>query len=52
VTIDIRVGEPTGVDIAPDLWGIFLEDLNDALDGGLNAETSSIRAPTVRAGAR
>jgi alpha-L-arabinofuranosidase len=38
VTIDIRVGEPTGVDIAPDLWGIFLEDLNDALDGGLNAE--------------
>ncbi|GGO64903.1 hypothetical protein GCM10010910_20850 [Microbacterium nanhaiense] len=38
MTIDIRVGEPTGVRVAPDLWGIFLEDLNDALDGGLNAE--------------
>jgi len=38
VTLDIRVGEPTGVRISPDLWGIFLEDLNDALDGGLNAE--------------
>ncbi|HEX2142961.1 MAG TPA: hypothetical protein VHG10_00485, partial [Glycomyces sp.] len=23
---------------APDLWGLFIEDLNDALDGGLNAE--------------
>ncbi|WP_285475380.1 alpha-L-arabinofuranosidase C-terminal domain-containing protein [Actinoplanes sp. NBRC 101535] len=23
---------------APDLWGLFLEDLNDAFDGGLNAE--------------
>jgi len=38
VTLDIRVGEPTGVTVSPDLWGIFLEDLNDALDGGLNAE--------------
>lgn len=34
----IEVGEPTGVQISPDLWGLFIEDLNDALDGGLNAE--------------
>lgn len=33
----IRVGAP-GADAAPDLWGLFIEDLNDALDGGLNAE--------------
>ena len=38
MTLDIRVGEPTGVTISPDMWGIFLEDLNDALDGGLNSE--------------
>lgn len=34
----VEVGPPTGVEVHPDLWGIFLEDLNDALDGGLNAE--------------
>jgi hypothetical protein len=33
----VRVGAP-GADAAPDLWGLFIEDLNDALDGGLNAE--------------
>ena len=33
-----RIGPTTGTTISPDLWGIFLEDLNDALDGGLNAE--------------
>ncbi|MFC7598413.1 alpha-L-arabinofuranosidase C-terminal domain-containing protein [Terrabacter sp. GCM10028922] len=33
-----RIGSATGTTISPDLWGIFLEDLNDALDGGLNAE--------------
>jgi hypothetical protein len=35
--IIIRVGAATA-DAAPDLWGLFIEDLNDALDGGLNAE--------------
>jgi len=38
VPLRVTVGEPTGVEVDPDLWGIFLEDLNDALDGGLNAE--------------
>lgn len=33
----VRVGA-AGADAAPDLWGLFIEDLNDALDGGLNAE--------------
>jgi hypothetical protein len=33
----VRVGS-RGADAAPDLWGLFIEDLNDALDGGLNAE--------------
>ncbi|WP_188189814.1 alpha-L-arabinofuranosidase C-terminal domain-containing protein [Nonomuraea sp. SYSU D8015] len=36
--ITIDVGAYQGVDLAPDLWGLFIEDLNDALDGGLNAE--------------
>ncbi len=35
--ITVRVGEAIA-DAAPDLWGLFIEDLNDALDGGLNAE--------------
>jgi len=35
--VTIRVGAD-GADAAPDLWGLFIEDLNDALDGGLNAE--------------
>ncbi|MDA1383693.1 alpha-L-arabinofuranosidase C-terminal domain-containing protein [Glycomyces lechevalierae] len=34
----VRVGA-AGADAAPDLWGLFIEDLNDALDGGLNAES-------------
>ncbi|WP_460796513.1 alpha-L-arabinofuranosidase C-terminal domain-containing protein [Microbacterium sp. GXF0217] len=38
MTFDIRIGAPTGASIPADLWGLFLEDLNDALDGGLNAE--------------
>ncbi|MFF4616207.1 alpha-L-arabinofuranosidase C-terminal domain-containing protein [Nonomuraea jabiensis] len=36
--ITIDVGAYQGVDAAPELWGLFIEDLNDALDGGLNAE--------------
>jgi alpha-L-arabinofuranosidase len=35
--VDIRVGAAVA-DAAPELWGLFIEDLNDALDGGLNAE--------------
>lgn len=35
--IVLRVGGATA-ETAPDLWGLFIEDLNDALDGGLNAE--------------
>ena len=35
--ITVRVGAAIA-DAAPDLWGLFIEDLNDALDGGLNAE--------------
>jgi alpha-L-arabinofuranosidase len=34
---DVRVGAAVA-DAAPELWGLFIEDLNDALDGGLNAE--------------
>lgn len=36
--IDIVVGAPTGREVSPDLWGLFLEDINFALDGGLNAD--------------
>jgi hypothetical protein len=35
--ITVRVGDPVA-EAAPELWGLFIEDLNDALDGGLNAE--------------
>ncbi|MEV0345521.1 alpha-L-arabinofuranosidase C-terminal domain-containing protein [Nonomuraea sp. NPDC050680] len=35
ITIDVGVSRAA---VAPDLWGLFIEDLNDALDGGLNAE--------------
>ncbi|MFI6735293.1 alpha-L-arabinofuranosidase C-terminal domain-containing protein [Nonomuraea sp. NPDC050451] len=35
--ITINVGPAQGP-VAPELWGLFIEDLNDALDGGLNAE--------------
>lgn len=36
--LHVALGEPTGRRASPDLWGIFLEDINDALDGGLNAD--------------
>lgn len=36
--IDIVVGEPTAREVSPDLWGLFLEDINHCLDGGLNAD--------------
>lgn len=36
--IRIEIGAPTGVAVAPDLWGLFFEDINTCLDGGLNAE--------------
>jgi hypothetical protein len=35
--LHVRVGEPR-FPVAPDLWGLFLEDINHCLDGGLNAE--------------
>ncbi|UJF33896.1 LamG-like jellyroll fold domain-containing protein [Paenibacillus hexagrammi] len=31
-------GDQTGIDISPDLYGIFFEDINYAADGGLYAE--------------
>ncbi|NMM98856.1 alpha-L-arabinofuranosidase C-terminal domain-containing protein [Bifidobacterium olomucense] len=37
VTISVRNSQP-GTPISPDLWGIFLEDINYAVDGGLNAD--------------
>ncbi len=37
-TATIRIGRPTGRLVSPDLWGLFLEDINYALDGGLNAD--------------
>jgi hypothetical protein len=37
-TLDVVVGGPAGRTISPDLWGVFLEDINFALDGGLNAD--------------
>ena len=36
--IDIVVGAATGRAVSPDLWGLFLEDINFSLDGGLNAD--------------
>ncbi|MFI2363364.1 alpha-L-arabinofuranosidase C-terminal domain-containing protein [Promicromonospora sp. NPDC019610] len=36
--VTIHVQEPTGTRVSPDLWGLFLEDINYALDGGLNAD--------------
>lgn len=30
--------DPDARAVSPDLWGIFLEDINFAIDGGLNAE--------------
>lgn len=37
-SVEIAVGAPTGRTVSPDLWGLFLEDINSALDGGLNAD--------------
>src|SRR5437762_3228949 len=34
----LRVGRPVGPAVSPTLWGLFLEDINYALDGGLNAD--------------
>jgi alpha-L-arabinofuranosidase len=34
----LRVGTPGGPAVSPTLWGLFLEDINYALDGGLNAD--------------
>lgn len=36
--LSVRVGSPTGTSVSSDLWGLFLEDINYALDGGLNAD--------------
>lgn len=36
--VRVAIGEPTGSRVSPDLWGLFLEDINFALDGGLNAD--------------
>src|SRR5215207_1756911 len=36
--IDVHVGKPTARQVSPDLWGLFLEDINYSLDGGLNAD--------------
>jgi len=34
----LQVGRPVGPAVSPTLWGLFLEDINYALDGGLNAD--------------
>nr|BFF17495.1 hypothetical protein GCM10025730_10160 [Promicromonospora thailandica] len=36
--VAIHVQQPTGTRVSQDLWGLFLEDINYALDGGLNAD--------------
>lgn len=36
--IEVEVGRPLGRTVSPDLWGLFLEDINFSLDGGLNAD--------------
>lgn len=36
--IRVAVGDPSGRHISTDLWGLFLEDINYAVDGGLNAD--------------
>ncbi|GGM44286.1 alpha-L-arabinofuranosidase C-terminal domain-containing protein [Promicromonospora citrea] len=36
--VTIHVQQPTGTRVSQDLWGLFLEDINSALDGGLNAD--------------
>src|SRR5690606_35250073 len=37
-SITVHVGGPSSRRTSPELWGLFLEDINDALDGGLNAD--------------
>lgn len=36
--VTVTIGDPTSRRISPDLWGLFLEDINYSLDGGLNAD--------------
>jgi alpha-L-arabinofuranosidase len=36
--IRVDIGAPTGPEVSPDLWGLFLEDINYSFDGGLNAD--------------
>lgn len=43
VNINVDVAKP-GVKVAPDLYGIFYEDINHAADGGLYAELISNRS--------
>lgn len=37
-TPTVIIGRPTGREVSSDLWGLFLEDINYSLDGGLNAD--------------
>jgi len=37
-TSTVIIGRPTGREVSNDLWGLFLEDINYSLDGGLNAD--------------
>ncbi len=34
----VKIGAPLGRRVSQDLWGLFLEDINYSLDGGLNAD--------------
>jgi alpha-L-arabinofuranosidase len=34
----LRISGPVGPAVSPTLWGLFLEDINYSLDGGLNAD--------------
>ena len=44
MTTTIKVDTAAGVEISPRLFGIFLEDLNHAIEGGLHAEMVKNRA--------
>lgn len=43
VTINVDAGNP-GIQVSPNLYGIFFEDINHAADGGLYAELISNRS--------
>ena len=43
VTINVDASNP-GIKVSPNLYGIFLEDINHAADGGLYAELISNRS--------